>query len=320
MPIAEAASAALKLAYSDSVDGSVARTFSIITTCKGRLEHLKASLPKMIAQGASEVIVVDYSCPQGTGEFVTTNFPSARLVSVPGEEHFSNWKARNAGAAAATSDVLVFADADTIVADGAIDWLSNNLPEGSFGFFNSQTSRSFNQVGLRLASNQLKGFHVVPTPVFRRLGGYDEVLEGYAAGADTDLEERMVMVRCRRFPLDASIIESIIQHDTPSRTQHHAYPVKTSYAAGLLYRQAKRALLAIRGKVELPLQVRQELYAAAKKAAGALGPDRSRIKMNVTVGQQPILMPRQLGYERGAQTLTLQVELSMQDLLDKIPD
>ena len=37
----------------------------------------------------------------------------------------------------------------------------------------------------------MKGFHAIPTSAFRRLGGYDDVLAGYAAGADTDLEDRM---------------------------------------------------------------------------------------------------------------------------------
>lgn len=42
---------------------------SIITTCKGRLEHLRQTLPKMLAQQYSsrfEVIVVDYDCPDET--------------------------------------------------------------------------------------------------------------------------------------------------------------------------------------------------------------------------------------------------------------
>ena len=299
----------------------MARTFSIITTCKGRLEHLKASLPNLVAQGASEVIVVDYSCPQGTAEFVAANFPSVRVVSVTGQEHFSNWKARNAGAAAATSDVLIFVDADTIVAKGAVEWISEHLPQKAFGFFNSETSRSFNvRGGPRLASNQLKGFHVIPTPAFRRANGYDEVLEGYAAGADTDLEERLGLIGLARFQLDSQIVESVIHHDAASRTQHHAYPVRTSYAAGLLYRAAKRTLLRIRGRVELPQRTRETLYAAAKKAASALGSQGDRVSMNVTIGKDPILMPRQLGYERGAQTVTLQIEVSLQDRLAQIPD
>jgi glycosyltransferase involved in cell wall biosynthesis len=296
------------------------RTFGIITACKGRLEHLRSSLPKMLAQGAHEVIVVDYSCPEGTGEFVAANLPSARVVSVPGEEHFSNWKARNAGAGAATSDVLLFVDADTILADGAIDRLAADFPLRTYGFFDSKTSRAFNEKGPRLAANQLKGFHVIPTAAFRRAGGYDEVLEGYAAGADTDLEERLQLIGLGRHALESTLIDSVIQHDAASRTQHHAYPVRTSYAAGLLYRAAKRALLRARGKVELPLRTRQELYAVAKNAAGALGSKSDRVGMTVVLGKEPILMPRQLGYERGEQTLSLRVEVSLEDKLAKIPD
>lgn len=225
----------------------------------------------MIAQRAHEVIVVDYSCPEGTGAFVAEHFPSVRVVPVAGQEHFSNWKARNAGAAVATGDVLVFVDADTILADGAIEWLSEQLPERTYGFFDSKTSRSFNQDGLRLASNQLKGFHAIPTAAFRRAGGYDAVLEGYAAGADTDLEERLTLIRFVRHPLTSQIIASVIQHDAPSRVRHHAYPVRTSYAAGLLYRAAKRALLGMRGKVELPLKTRESL------CGGQKGGERARV-------------------------------------------
>jgi glycosyltransferase involved in cell wall biosynthesis len=298
----------------------LARTFSIITTCKGRLDHLKASLPKTAAQAAQEVIVVDFSCPQGTGEWVAEHFPSVRVVSVKGERHFSNWKARNAGAAAATSDVLVFVDADTILAEGAIDWLSKSFPQRAYGFFDRQTSRSFNRKGPRLAANQLKGFHVIPAEAFRRLGGYDEVLEGYAAGADTDLEDRLSLIKLDRHLLDASMIESVIEHDAASRTEHHAEPVRTSYCAGLLYRQAKRTLLRMQRKTQLPLGTREHLYKAAKEAALGLGSKADRVGMNVTVDKQPILMPRQLGYERGTQTVTLRVEVSLEGKLAMIPE
>jgi glycosyltransferase involved in cell wall biosynthesis len=302
----------------------LARTFSIITTCKSRLEHLRQSLPKMLTQNCKEVIVVDYSCPQGTGEFVTDHFPSVRVVSVPGETHFSNWKARNAGAAAATGDVLVFADADTILADGAIDWLDANLPERTYGFFPSQTSRSFNRGGPRLAANQLRGFHVIPRGAFERLGGYDEVLQGYAAGADTDLEERLGMIRLSRHALDRCMIESVIEHDLASRTQHHAQPVPKSYCAGLLYRAAKRIVLRVRGGTELPIDIRRNLYDGAQQAAaklgGSVGSNNDRIGMTVKLGQDPVLMPRQLGYERGMQNFTLTVEIALENKLPEIPE
>ena len=272
----------------------------------------------MVAQGANEVIVVDYSCPQGTAHFVRENFPAVRVVSVAGEVHFSNWKARNAGAAHASSDMLVFIDADTILADGAIDWLSANVPVQSYGFFDRKTSQSFNQSGPRLASNQLKGFHVIPSDAFRRVGGYDEVLEGYAAGADTDLEERLLSKRLAKHALDACIVTSVIEHDAASRTQHHEQPVRTSYGAGLLYRAAKRMLLRIRGESELPLRSRQKLYDAARKAIAALGPQKGRVSMNVTLSADAILMPRQLGYEQGVQTVSLRVEVSLEGKLPEV--
>jgi glycosyltransferase involved in cell wall biosynthesis len=271
----------------------------------------------MVAQQCNEVIVVDYSCPQGTGAFVSENFPSVHVVTVEGEKHFSNWKARNAGAAIAKSDVLVFVDADTILADGAVDWIAANFPPRTFGFFDTRTSRAFNQGGPRLAANQLKGFQVVPTPAFRRLGGYDEILEGYAAGADTDLEQRLTMIGLTRRPLDPSIVESIIQHSAESRTEHHGQPVRTSYAAGLLYRLAKRTLLRMNRRAELPIGVRRNLYRAAAKAAHRLGPTQGRVTLKVALGEEPILMPRQLGFERGKQTLSLQLEISMEDALSE---
>jgi glycosyltransferase involved in cell wall biosynthesis len=298
----------------------LARTFGIITTCMGRLEHLKLSLPKMVSQGCNEVIVVDFSCPQGTGEFVATHFPAVRLVSVAGEKHFSNWKARNAGASAAGSDVLVFVDADTILADGAVDWLAKHLPPRTYGFFDRKTSNAFNRAGPRLAANQLKGFHVIPAAAFRRVGGYDEVLAGYAAGGDTDLEERLGMIQLVRYPLDSVVIESVIHHDAASRTERHAYPISISYGAGLLYRAAKQAVLRMRRQAQLPLTTRQHLYDAARTAARALGSQADRASMNVILAEEPVLMPRQLGFERGVQTVSLRVEVLLQDKLTEIPE
>jgi hypothetical protein len=241
-------------------------------------------------------------------------------VAVTGEQHFSNWKARNAGASVATSDVLLFVDADTILAEDAAGWLSKHLPERAYGFFDRATSKAFGSGGPRLAANQLKGFHVIPAAAFRRVGGYDEVLEGYAAGADTDLEERLGLAGLARSALDSRIVEGVIQHDAASRTLHHADPVKTSYCAGLLYRAAKRTLLKIRGKLELPLGTRQNLYSAARKAAQQLGSKADRVSMTVSVGAQPIMMPRQLGYERGEETLSVRVEVSLHGKLAELPD
>ncbi len=53
--------------------------FSIVTTCKGRLEHLRQSLP-IFSRRAAEVVVVDYDCPQKTRDFVASDFPGGKVV------------------------------------------------------------------------------------------------------------------------------------------------------------------------------------------------------------------------------------------------
>src|SRR5215212_9108628 len=179
----------------------------------------------MLAQGCREVMVIDYSCPEGTGDYVETHFPKAQVVRVKDEKQFSNWKARNVGASHATADVLVFCDADVILASDAISWLSDNLPKNAFGYFDVNQTFHLNQSGERLAQNQLRGFLVVPSGVFRHVGGYDEVLQGYAAGGDTDLAERLEMAGVRRFELDPKIIQSVIAHANKERVKHHADPI-----------------------------------------------------------------------------------------------
>jgi glycosyltransferase involved in cell wall biosynthesis len=296
------------------------RTFSIITTSMDRLDHLKATLPRMVAQPAAEVIVVDYSCPAGTAKYVRKHFPSVKIVSVEGESHYSNWRARNAGVAAASSDVLLFCDADTVLADNAIAWIADNLPDKAYGFFKREVSVQFAKSGTRLSTNQLKGFHVVPSGMFRRIGGYDEVLEGYAAGGDTDLEDRMLNMGMVRFAMDPAIIESIIEHDNAARIKHHRHPVATSYCTGILYRAAKLALLRLGRRLELPLDVRRRLYQTALEVAGKLGSPRKSVSMTVTVDHRALGMPRQLGYRKAMQKLSVTVEVSVEGELAAIPE
>jgi hypothetical protein len=295
------------------------RSFSIVTTCKGRLEHLKRTLPRMIAQDAAEVIVVDYSCPEGTGDYVEKNFPSVRVVRVEGETGFSNWKARNRGAAAATSDVLIFCDADTILTEDAVAKISAALPPRTFGFFSRGATLHFNRSGLRLSDNQLRGFHVIPAPAFRALSGYDELFEGYAAGGDTDLEDRLLMRGLKGRELGDGIVEDVIEHDTETRLTFHQDSIPVSYAAGLLYRRVKSAALRLANRPNLDLKARQQLYAAAKKAAAEIPKGKNVATVTVTLDNVPVGMPRQLGYERGTHSLALSVRIALQGKLDKPP-
>ena len=295
------------------------RSFSIITACKGRLDHLKQALPRMLAQGSAELIVVDYSCPDGTGDYVESHFPAVRVVRVPGETGFSNWKARNRGAEVATCDMLVFCDADTVLAEQALSVIDKALPANRYGFFTRQATARFNKTGLRLGHNQLRGFQVVPTTAFARLGGYDEVLEGYAAGGDTDLEERLTLIGVRGVRLSDGIVDEVVEHDNAARFTYHRAPIQVSYAAGLFYRRAKLALMRLKQGAEIPLQQRQLLYAEARSTAQRIARGEKVSVMQVNIENNAVGMPRQLGFESGKCIVSINVKLAMDGKIDRPP-
>lgn len=293
--------------------------FSIITTCMGRLDHLKQTLPRMLEQPDCEVIVVDYSCPEGTADFVSENHPAARVVRVEGKDTFSNWSARNAGAAEAKGKTLIFCDADTLMRSDAVQWIDANLKPGTIGHFDRAGTMQFNTAKLRLGFNQLRGFHVVGAKLFERFGGYDDVVQGYAAGADTDLEMRMVLFGFKRLPLDPKIVERVVEHGNEERFRNHKVPIRTSYAAGYFYRKAKSSLIRFRRRPNLPLELRQKLYAAAQNAAETLGDPHNKVNFRVDLDDESIGMPLQLGFKKARFKMSLDLSIIGSEPVDDIP-
>jgi len=293
---------------------AIERSFSIITACMDRLEDLKRTLPLMLDQDCAEVIVVDYSCPQGTAAYVAKHFPSVRVVSVEGQRFFSNWTARNAGAAAATSDMLLFCDADILLAKDAVDWIAGNLPENALGHFTNESAQKLEKPerGRKraLAFNQLKGFQVVPTAAFRAVEGYDDVPQGYGAGGDSDLVLRLRLYGLEAYPLPVSIIDDVIEQDRASRMQHHVLKMRVSYCAGVLYRAAKFELLRLTRRMELPLKARRNLYRQSLAAARRFDPAQPSVNVSVDLHAVPVLMPKELGFSKVRRRVSLNVELT----------
>jgi glycosyltransferase involved in cell wall biosynthesis len=274
----------------------------------------------MIAQEGAEVIVVDYSCPQNSGDYVEKNFPSVVVVRVENQKGFSNWRGRNLGAQVATGNMFLFCDADTILAPNALKVIDESVADGQFGYFTRNSSAHFNKSGLRLGKNQLRGFQVVPAKGFRMLEGYDAVPSGYAAGGDTDLEERLVMLGIKRKPLGDGIVDEVIEHDNATRFTYHRNPIGLSYGAGLLYRRAKMALLKLHNTTTLPLNDRKKIYAVAFKSAQQLAQGKPVASMNVNIEKSEIGMPRQLGFEEGHCTVSITVKLSMDKKISVVPE
>jgi glycosyltransferase involved in cell wall biosynthesis len=233
-------------------------SFSIVTVCKGRLHHLKQTLPIFIALCAEEVIVVDYGCPQNTGDWVESNFPAVKVVRVTDDAGFCLSRGRNFGAGQSSSSWLLFADADIKIEASLIDWARANCEKNYFyrSSVGSGDTRDPNTYGTFLCERD----------AFDRIGGFDEVFRGWG-GEDDDIYERLVLSGSREgsFPSD---FLSAIRHDDRERVAFHAVKDKVGqHFRNRFYRTLKmQAMNFYRIKMELPLEMRQKIHRQVEAA------------------------------------------------------
>lgn len=179
-----------------------------ITTCMGRREHLEVTLPFMLA-AFDKVIVVDWSCPQASGEWAASE--GASVAYKYGERYFHRSKARNHGAKLVTSEYIAFVDADTLC-----------MPELQVEL------KSIRQTNMLLASRthsgadipNLFGFVACSTDAFWNAGGYDESYEGW--GHEDSQLRGALLLESKLTPLRVSgMALGAIAHDNALRDANH---------------------------------------------------------------------------------------------------
>ena len=231
-------------------------TIALITTCKGRLHHLRETLPLMAAQGADEVVVVDYGCPDGAGDWVEREFPGVRVVREDDDPGFCLPRARNAGARASSAGWLAFVDADVKLSAGWVGWLRGHLEDGRF-------YRASAVAGVR----DLKTFGTVVCPrrAFETIGGYDEAMRGWG-GEDVHLYARLSQVGLADASYPAALID-VIRHGDDERTRwHEIKDRRLQDVVNHCYLAAKMQLLAFRGPGQpLELEVRARLLEQTRR-------------------------------------------------------
>ncbi|HKU85363.1 MAG TPA: glycosyltransferase family A protein [Casimicrobiaceae bacterium] len=231
--------------------------FSIVTTCKGRLQHLQRSLPTFLAQPDAEVIVVDYDCPEHSGDWVEANYPAAKVERVSAAPRFNLSRARNIGANAATAPWLVFCDADNLLLDGfasAIDALRGP------------------NVFIRPYRDSADGPMALPFPlacecgVCRAVGGFDDALEGWGT-EDWEFVDRLLQRGAvqRVFPVR---LVGIIDHDDSARTRFYEETMQVSRLIGHYYARIKARYHESRGRCFTDDQ-RYAVYQTTKQAVQA---------------------------------------------------
>ena len=178
---------------------------SIVIPCLNAAATLGAQLEALTRQtwqGEIEILVGDNGSTDGSVELVESyrdRLPGLRIL--PAADRSGPAHAKNVAAAAATGDVLLFCDADDVVADGWIDGLVSELLDHEAAASRHGIERLNGEQARRLHGDPaqqhgLPGYTNPPfldhaggcglgvrRDVFEALGGFDE---SYVALEDTD--------------------------------------------------------------------------------------------------------------------------------------
>ena len=273
-------------------DAPAMPTLALVTTCKGRLEHLRQTLPAMLRVGADETIVVDYDCPDGTARWLAEQHPEVRCIVRRDAPGFNTSIARNLGWRASSADWVLFVDADVAPATGLRDWRRSRREE-----------RAFYCVG-RQGAGDLCGTALVERSALERIGGYDERFGGWGC-EDLDLYERLRRAGYREKPLPRELLAAI-PHDDELRTRFLGPGSRGSqYAVNQAYLTLKGMLESItgdslRGDALDRLRAFAEAACRAAEAGDAAPPYGLRIGRNLAESTLRLVLEVSARIERRA--------------------
>ena len=193
--------------------------FSLCTGCMGRLIHLKETLPLSLLHQDVEIVLVDYSCPQFSGDWAERTFPEEvrrgkiRIIRVKDRTMYSQSHAKNVAHVHARGQILVNADADNFI-DGA--YLNECRKLFTIELLDIVHCAPWSET----ASNGMFGRIAIRREAYHALGGYDENMEGWG-GDDHDL-----INRAKKMGLITTTIPhhlfNVIEHGDDLRTQYMA--------------------------------------------------------------------------------------------------
>lgn len=268
----------LKLVHCPPRGVSPHTVIRVITTCMSRLDHLQQTVPRWLAEPFVDVLVVDWSCPLGTADWVDSlEDRRVQVLRVPGQTKFNLAMARNAGAMRAARDlpegradwsreIWAFLDADVLVEPGWANACRNAFREGHYHIADPITRNMGGSVLLRPAA-------------YFAAGGYDETLQGW--GCDDTLFylcARHAGIRAATYP---GKFVNAIRHGDVKRTQN--YTIKDKKVSNRIFDGYYRLKLKFMEHTGyLPsVEECQQIYEEALAWDAVPGRDLSRISQTV---------------------------------------
>lgn len=184
---------------------------SFITTCKNRLEFAKKTLAHLefFLERGHEIVFVDYSCPQHSGEWVRENYPDVTVVEIKERQRYNHGEARSLGASAARHNLFCFLDIDIQVWPNFLCEISF-LKKNHFLFFanNPYTSR-----------RGMGGFLVCSREAYNASGGYSASYTEYG-GKDLEVKYRLYQEGVTPIKVNPHSVTHI-DHSDQLRTEYY---------------------------------------------------------------------------------------------------
>jgi hypothetical protein len=192
-----------------------------VVPCMGRLRFLRTTAQRLLEQEGARYCLVDYSCPDGCGDWFEQTFAEhvragrAIVERVPGRTRFNKSHSHNAGAERAMragAEFLCFLDADTAVQPGFQEWIGANASRDRFLIAGPGSDGA----GVR----SMTGLLVVPARAFSAVGGFDEGFVGWG-GEDIELRLRLYLLGGLEFAHIPTPLAYPLPHDDGLRTQFY---------------------------------------------------------------------------------------------------
>jgi len=194
-------------------------TIAFCTTCKGRLQHLRETLPRNISDNSSyarlKFILLDYSCPDGladyvrseihsehleSGRFTLYRFPSAGTFRMAHAKNLAHRLGMREGA-----DILVNIDADNFTGPDFAGYIAEQFNFSDDIFLWSRMVKGQLPRGI-------SGRIAVTRPAFLNTGGYDETFDTWSPD-DKDFNSRLRRIGYQAQEIASRFLGAILHND-----------------------------------------------------------------------------------------------------------